>query len=353
MNTSILNRAGDIPSDGWYEIETPGEHLNQKARVLQILDETAFAAIAQNFAAEASRPGFPGLLVDQDHFSLDPSKSSEAMGWLLEMRNRAGRLEGRIEWTDIGAPAVKTKRYKFFSTVYAPSDAEIIGRRAIDNITYTVARPRRLDRLALTNDPNNKGGKPISNRDEREEHHQQTNTMIARKVTEALGLPEDASEDAVVEAILQLKSSATAAKSAEAAITNRLRAVEAERALLLAAQVETDLDKYAHLIANRDAFRAQLVANRAGTLAILASLDLPAKAKEKPAPARITNRSDARTPAISAAGDDDDKADQAAAARAARITNRAREIRQATPGIPLAAAYQSAQAEIDAAAATA
>ncbi|MGH8018659.1 MAG: phage protease [Opitutaceae bacterium] len=351
MNTRILNRAGEIPADGWYEIETPGEHVNRAAGAVQVLDEKAFASIVNRFAAEAAQPNFAGLLVDQDHFSLDPEKSSESFGWLMEVRNREGRLEGRVEWTDLGEPAVKAKRYKYFSTVYEPEDLEVIGTRKVKNRNLKLVRPLRLDRLALTNDPNNKGGKPISNREEREGIQPTPSKM--KKVTDELGLPEDASEDAILEAIRKLKTSVGSAKAETAAVTNRATAAEAERDTLkaergelLAAQAEADLDKHAGVIANRDAMKTQLIANRKATLEILESLKKPAADAGN---TRITNRSQAKTPAGSPADETaEEKTQRIAAARAARVTNRARKIREATSGMPLAASYQAAEAEITA-----
>jgi phage I-like protein len=164
MNTLILNRAGQLPADGWYEIETAGDHPNAAAGIVQRLDGPAFDAIVNRFKARAAHPNFGGLLIDQDHFSLDTSKSSEAFGWLKELRNRGGYLEGRIEWTDLGKAAVEGRRYKFFSTVYEPQPVEKLGTAQIGNRTLPIVRPLILDRLALTNDPNNKGGKPILNR---------------------------------------------------------------------------------------------------------------------------------------------------------------------------------------------
>ena len=44
MNTSILNPDFSHPADGWYQIEPKGEHPNQAAGVIQVIDEAAISA---------------------------------------------------------------------------------------------------------------------------------------------------------------------------------------------------------------------------------------------------------------------------------------------------------------------
>lgn len=335
MNTRILNRAGQLPNDGWYEIETPGEHFNPASGVVQLLDAQAFDAIVNRFQELAGQPNFAGLLIDQDHFSLDAEKSSEAFGWLLEVRNRDGHLEGRIDWTDLGEPAVKQKRFKFFSTVYDRSQVEQIGTRTIKNRAYPLVRPLALDRLALTNDPNNKGGKPISNRDGKPaaaaENQNQMKVLLKK-----LGLAEDASEESAVAAVQTIQNRAV---SAEGTVTELTK----ERDALLGAQVETDLEKYKNRFKPeaREMLKKQLIANRAATIELL---DATAPAETLADTPRITNRAAARTPTDLAA----DKTGKKDEERAARISNRARAIRAAAPKTSLADAYATATAEVDA-----
>ena len=273
MNTRILNRAGQLPADGWYQIEVAGEHFNPASGVVQLIDEEARASIVNRFAELAKAPNFSGLLIDQDHFSLDPEKSTEAFGWLMEVRNRAGELEGRIDWTDIGQPAVEKKRFKFFSTVYDQENVVRVGERKIKNRSYPLVRPLQLDRLALTNDPNNKGGKPISNRDPGKAPEAEKTQPTMKVLLVKLGLSEDASETAALAALDKITNRATTAEG-------NLTSVTAERDALLKDQVEADLDKYAGVITNRDEVRKQLIANRSGTLALLA-LVKPANGEER------------------------------------------------------------------------
>lgn len=337
MNARILNRAGQLPADGWHQIEVTGEHLNPVAGVVQVIDVKAVDSIVNRFAAAAAEAGetFAGVLIDQEHFSLDPEKSSEAFGWLKEVRNRDGQLEGRIDWTDIGEPAVKSGRFKFFSTVYDKANVEQVGSRKIKNRAFPAVRPLALDGLALTNKPNNRGGRPISNRQPAEAETAQPTKTTMKQVNVILGLAEDAPETSAVGEIQKIKNRA-------AALETENGTLKTERDGLLTAQVEADLEKYKGVIKNRDQVKAQLIANRAGTLAVLESLQpaTPPAGQDK-----ITNRGSASTPS-GAATESDEKAKSAEKARAAKISNRARELQRTSPGMKWGTAFEKAEAEL-------
>jgi phage I-like protein len=335
MNPPILNREARLPADGWYEIETPGEHINRGAGVIQILDDQAFDAIVNRFRNESAEPNFAGLLIDRDHFSLDPEQTSESFGWLMELRNRETHLEGRIDWSDTGEAAVKGKRFKFFSTVYEPADCQQLGTRPIKNRSFTVMRPLRLDRLALTNDPNNKGGKPISNRngtDADAGNNQPEPTM--KNIIKLLGLAEDALEASAVDAIQTIINRAT---TAEAKVTS----LQTERDGLLDSQVETILEKHKAVIKNRTAWKAHLTADLTGATILLEGIAAATPVQD---PAHITNRAGAKAPEV--------VAEEAKAAkekiRGAKIANRAVELRKTNPRLSRSQAFAKAEAEFPA-----
>lgn len=323
MNTPILNRTtGKLPEDGWHQFEVPGEHINHVAKAVQVIDATSIEAIVNRFKVDAAKPNFAGVLIDQDHFSLDPKQASEAMGWVMEVRNRDGVPEARIDWSSSGRPKVEGKDYKFFSTVYEPTDLEVIGSRVVNGAKYQLVRPVHLSRLALTNDPNNKGGKPISNRNgnhaSADDENQDMSTM--KSLLKKLGLAEDASEESAVAALQAIQNRATTAESSVTTLTK-------DRDALLAAQVESDLDKYAEVIANRETMKAQLIANRSVTLAVLDGLKKPESKKQ---PTTITNRGAATTPAKAAEGDESSLDNKRTAAVAQyRVTNRGCSFQQA------------------------
>lgn len=324
MNTRILNRDGQMPEDGWYQFEAPGEHVNHAHQVVQVIDEKAINSIVNRFAQEAQAPNFAGMRLDRDHLSSSLENPTESLGWGMQARNRDGIPEMKIDWTGMGLPLVESKPgqppvYKFFSTEYEPSEVEKIGTRKVGNRTYAVVRPLRLAGLSLTNDPNNKGQRPISNRNGGDaDADTQKHTIMKNALIKMLSMKADASDEDVVAECQKIMNRASTAEG-------RVTALETERDTLLSAQVETDLEKYKNRIKpeNLAAVKQQLIANRAGTIALLDAL-APA-AKE--APARITNRGAATPPAR----DDGAGDDAAAAAKARKISNRANELKATAP----------------------
>ena len=166
MKATILNREFQHPADGWYQIEVPGEHENKAGGVVQVIDGTAVASMVNRFNQEADEYSrkhgspFSGMLIDHEHFKHDTDKESRAYGWLMRLQNRGGIPFGKIVWTATGKAATDGADYRFFSTEYDPQDLQVLNRGQ----KPLRVRPVRLSGLTLTNSPNNKGGKPITNR---------------------------------------------------------------------------------------------------------------------------------------------------------------------------------------------
>ncbi|MEI7733201.1 MAG: phage protease, partial [Verrucomicrobiota bacterium] len=156
MSTLILNRDWEHPKDNWYHLEALGNHPNAAGKVVQVVDAAAVQQMCNRFAVEAAKPDFAGMLVDHEHFKANPDQETRAYGWLMAVQARADGLYGQIRWTNTGREAVDGGDYRYFSTEYDPNDCEKVGDGKI--------RPLRLAGLTLTNDPNNKGQRPITNR---------------------------------------------------------------------------------------------------------------------------------------------------------------------------------------------
>ena len=273
------------PDDGWYMIEPAGEHPHPAAGVVQVIDAPAMAAIVRRFQAEARQPGFAGLLVDQDHFSREPDKATRAFGWLMALRARPDGLYGQIRWTASGRAAVDGGDYRYFSTEYEARDLAPLERSPAG---LPRVRPLRLAGLALTNQPNNRGARPITNR--RPELSRRpaapaaaappppNPTPMMHTIATKLGLPAEADEPAVLDALARL--------------LNRAAGLEAEVAALRGACVEADLDRYQGRFpaAERATWRALLVANREAALKALRALPEPAGAPG----GVVCNRAEAR-----------------------------------------------------------
>ena len=147
-----------LAGDGWVQVTPCGEFPHVGAGVTQVIDREACDRIAAEFNGRKSDANFPGVLVDFDHFSLDTGQSSEAAGWISDLESRDTGLWARVRWSDAGLAAVQGGRFRLMSPVFPPPSAcEDLGGGKI--------RPRALVSVALTNEPNIKGGRPIANRE--------------------------------------------------------------------------------------------------------------------------------------------------------------------------------------------
>jgi len=147
----------NFKEDAWIHVTPLGEYAHAEAGVVQVIDAEALKTITDDFTAKAAAENFPGLLVDFDHFSMDTDKPSEAAGWITALRADTEGLWAKVRWTSKGKESVEGGEYRLVSPVFPkPSDCEVLGDNRI--------RPRSLMSVALTNDPNIKGGRPLTNR---------------------------------------------------------------------------------------------------------------------------------------------------------------------------------------------
>ncbi len=271
--------------DGWFHIAPHGTFPHPNG-TMQVLDAEACEAMRRTFDEEARQPNFPGLLVDFDHFSHDPAQPTTAAGWIGGLEHRDDGLYAQIRWSDLGHQALTGGRYRLASPVWNRADCDQwTAPGSSDGREMVHLRPRRLDRLALTNDPNLPGLAPLSNRKEKGEGEK-----VEGPVLPSEPFPFDLSPflfstmNLRTQLLQHLQLNGT---STDAEITDALRRQAAELDTLRnrcqrlqEAQAESDLERFAEVITNREVVRAQLVANREGTLALLNALRHP----EAPAP---------------------------------------------------------------------
>ena len=164
MSAPICNRQEfSHPDDAWYQIEAKGEHPNRAAGVVQVIDDAAIAAIVNRFNADARAGALrhgSELLIDHEHFSDQLDQETRAYGWLQNLQARWDGIYAKIWWTNTGKAATDGGDYRFFATEYDLADAQTLGKQG----EATRIRPLALAGLTLTNQPNNKGQDPITNR---------------------------------------------------------------------------------------------------------------------------------------------------------------------------------------------
>jgi phage I-like protein len=320
------------PADGWFHIAPHGTFPHPTG-ALQVIDAEACEAMLGTFNEEARGANFPGLLVDFDHFSNDPARPTEAAGWIAGLEHRGDGLYARIRWSDLGLEALTGGRYRLASPVWNRADCEEWSAAAGPEGRERVhLRPRRLDRLALTNDPNLPGLTPLSNRAEPGEELEnqavgerppREKTMNLRnEIVQLFQLPGAATDEEIVEVLRN--------RAAE----NETLRNRCER--LAETQAESDLERFAGVITNREVVRAQLIANRDGTLALLNAMRAP----EPPVPLHQPHLRQPNLRVLSPLAAEPDTAS------ARRVANRARQL-QSQLKIGHHAAFRMAEGEAE------
>jgi len=121
------------------------------------------------------------LPIDENHAvdkAAPEGRPSPARGWIVEMQARPDGLWGRVEWTGSGAELMRDKAYRGISPVFTHTKE---GGRVV-----------RVLRAALTNDPN----LTLTTL------HSRSNSMdFLAKLRQALGLPADAAQDAMLTSV--------------------------------------------------------------------------------------------------------------------------------------------------------
>lgn len=334
----LLNRDFQLPTDGWFHVVPRGEFPHPSG-VTQIVDERACDSIVKNFNSAKAAQNFPGLLVDFDHFSDDPDKPSDAAGWASELQNRPTGIWAQIRWSDVGESAVKGGRYRLVSPVFGAVDADLknsvggTGHRPVAAGDPPGAqkrvRPVRLLKLALTNDPVLRGMVPLSNRGDTANSNHQPSTPIPsttmKTVCTLLGLSAEADEASVHAEVTKLKNRITEIETSVTPLKNRVTELEGQNKNLAEAQVEADLEKYKNRIRpdKLEQVKKQLLADRAGTLELLESLEAPAPGARTPSSAApLHNRGSATQSGNVAATQEENAAKARAKADEYKFANR-------------------------------
>jgi hypothetical protein len=318
------------PADGWIHISPFGRYpvtLADGTASEIIIDPASVAAQVAAFDAESAAAGsaWGGLLVDFDHSSLDEDRSTEAAGWADALAARADGLWAQVRWSDSGLSAIRGGRFRYSSPVHLPSQCDRVG---------TGLRPRRLHRLALTNDPRMLRGesrmRPISSRSSAtptptNPHTEGTAMDYKVLLLQLLGLPAEA-DDAAIQAAIDASAKADTDAAAEAeAMKSRLATAEAALAANRADVTIAAFEREGMAIASRDDIRKALIADHDGTLRAIRALRPAAAAGSEP----LRSRASATAPAATGANDAAREEAIAAAAKTYNLKSRADAVARA------------------------
>ena len=202
-----------------------------------VFDEAAAKAVMESFRAAAKDPEWPGILVDEEHYSLDRSKSSAAMAWARDIRQEAdGSIWTRWEFTPKGRELWESK------TLLNRSPAFACARSGKEY------RPTALLSIGMTNTPHFRELSNLAAARAAEVNKDNKGEIHMKKLMAELGLAEDATEDAAVAACKALKDKASAAEKSAADALAKCRAVECD------AFIEENKAKIADVAACREVY---------------------------------------------------------------------------------------------------
>ena len=159
LATLPLRNRASAADGGWIHIVPKGELLNDKAGVVQVLDDGALDSILRNIESDRARLGarWPGLYAGREHHIYD-DKDSEALAWFKNFQKRADGIWAHDDGlTDLGREALQNQRYKFTSFVADRRDTQPLGGNR--------HRILKVDTIGFTNQANGKELlSPITNR---------------------------------------------------------------------------------------------------------------------------------------------------------------------------------------------
>jgi len=302
--THLLNKLEAPANFRWMHVCPLGDHVwhsaDGKEVIVQVIDTDACAAMARSYPLS-----IPNSRIDIDHESMESDKRTAAVGWGRKAEVRDDGLWVEVEWNPDGHELIANKVYRFNSPCF-PRD----GLVDLGNGRFRVTK---LGVIALTNDPNLRGQKPLTNRRANAANpNNNTHTMDYKaKMLELLGLPPEATDDQIATALAGMKGETAAMNS---------RITELQDML-----ANRDLDEHGITDADQRKLLAPSLANKATRPAALALL-----AKSKPAAQvrePIHNRAANPQTPDALKNSDADKAAEAEKAKADWIGNRARELK--------------------------
>lgn len=194
VNSEIYSSVelSDGKAPGWVELIPAGPTVTGRDGRSWLFDDIAAELVQSNFINRAI-----DLPIDWEHATQRRAligKEAPAGAWIKQFEIRdGGSLWGQVDWTPRGASQVEAREYRFLSPVF---DYDLENRRIV-----------RMVSAALTNIPN------FLMTALNQEQTEITPVKFSPALLALLGLPETATEDQVIAAITQLKSTAQAANS--------------------------------------------------------------------------------------------------------------------------------------------
>ena len=164
------------------------------------VDDESFRLIKNHFKNRGL-----DVVVDYEHQTLEDVQAP-AGGWIKDIEKEGDAIVAKIEWTPKAQEYLKNKEYKYLSPV-------VLVRKK-DNKAVV------LHSVALTNTPAIDNMYPIVNSiDLNEYENEEENKMDLKELAKQLGLPEDATEGQIKEALAKVVEASKNPKPKENEVT--------------------------------------------------------------------------------------------------------------------------------------
>jgi len=281
-----------LSKDGWIMLVPKGRKAGilrtyegddeKREEITQEFDEAAFSAMVEDWNKRKAEEGqnFPGVLIDFDHFSHDETKPTEAAGWIEDIAIREDGLWGLPRWSALGKEKLEGGIYRLVSPVLR--EFEEVGTEKVDG--KRLLRPKVLQRLALTNDPQLRGMPPVSNRHAATAQSTNKDQVMDFKklLCKLLGLPDTATDEEITaatdaagaelassrnagckpEEVAKMRATIAALTAAGDTARNRIEALNKEL-------IEHDVLRFKATVTDEGKLREMLTKNREATIAAL------------------------------------------------------------------------------------
>ncbi len=168
-----------------------------------LVDDKSIGLMINNFNARQT-----DVVFDYHHNTLIQGKESPASGWIKRLYQNNGALWASVEWTSRAQELMQAKEYRYHSPV-------VLVRKSDKRAVY-------IHSAALTNDPNIHGLRPLVNSIFLKGDDEQVD-LIAQ-IKKSLGLPEDATDQQVMDAIQDLKKESKESEE-EVAANSTMKAI--------------------------------------------------------------------------------------------------------------------------------
>lgn len=168
-----------------------------KVLPLGVVKSTKGTFLVDNASVEMILKAFENrkidLVVDYEHQTM-LNVQAPASGWITELKKGADAIIGRVEWTQKAKEYLKNREYRYLSPVI-----HVLENRRVSSIHS----------VALTNSPSIDGMPAVCKDDGLVKGEKE---MDLKKLIEALGLAEDATEEEVLKALEKAVEAAKAEK---------------------------------------------------------------------------------------------------------------------------------------------